>query len=111
MGGYLYLRERALRSSQALSLQLQEREARFRQLIEQLPVATLLCNAGGRIELANQSAGQLLGGPADLLAGERVSRYVRVCSGSRFSGNCATPLSLSCRRSAKMVRRFRWPSA
>jgi PAS domain S-box-containing protein len=76
VGGYLYLRERALRSSQALSLQLQEREARFRQLIEQLPVATLLCNAGGRIELANQSAGQLLGGPADLLAGERVSRYV-----------------------------------
>ncbi len=76
VGGYLYLRERALRSSQALSLQLQEREARFRQLIEQLPVATLLCNAGGRIELANQSAGQLLASSTELLAGERVSRYV-----------------------------------
>jgi len=76
VGGYLYLRERALRSSQALSLQLQEREARFRQLIEQLPVATLLCNASGRIELANQSAGLLLGSTAELLAGERVSRYV-----------------------------------
>lgn len=76
VGGYLYLRERALRSSQALSLQLQEREARFRQLIEQLPVATLLCNAGGRIELANQRAGQLLASSTELLAGERVSRYV-----------------------------------
>jgi len=76
VGGYLYLRERALRSSQAISLQLQEREARFRQLIEQLPVATLLCNASGRIELANQSAGQLLVSSTELLAGERVSRYV-----------------------------------
>jgi PAS domain S-box-containing protein len=76
VGGYLYLRERALRNSQMLSLQLQEREARFRQLIEQLPVATLLCNAGGRIELANQSAAQLFGSTAELLAGERVSRYV-----------------------------------
>ena len=76
VGGYLYLRERALRNSQAIGLQLQEREARFRQLIEQLPVATLLCDANGRIELANQSAGQLLGGSAEQLAGERVSRYV-----------------------------------
>ncbi len=76
VGGYLYLRERALRASQLLSLQSQEREARFRQLIEQLPVATLLCNAAGRIELANQSAASLLGSSAALLAGERVSRYL-----------------------------------
>ncbi len=76
IGGYLYLRERALRSSQLLGAQLQEREARFRQLVEQLPVATLLCNAQGRIELANQSAATLLGSTAGLLAGERLSRYV-----------------------------------
>lgn len=76
IGGYLYVRERALRSSQILSSRLQEREARFRQLIEQLPVATLLCNAQGRIELANQSAATLLGSSAGLLAGERLSRYV-----------------------------------
>src|SRR5690606_8967926 len=68
--------ERALRASQLLSQQSQEREARFRQLIEQLPVATLLCNAAGRIELANQSAASLLGSSAALLAGERVSRYL-----------------------------------
>lgn len=76
VGGYLYLRERALRNSQRLGIQLQEREARFRQLIEQLPVATLLCNPQGRIELANQSAATLLGSSAGLLAGERLSRYV-----------------------------------
>ncbi|CAM5581794.1 hypothetical protein SSTU70S_00112 [Stutzerimonas stutzeri] len=76
IGGYLYLRERALRASQRLSVQAQEREARFRQLIEQLPVATLLCNAAGRIELADQSAASLLGSNAGLLAGERVSRYL-----------------------------------
>ncbi|EIK54204.1 sensor histidine kinase/response regulator [Stutzerimonas stutzeri TS44] len=76
IGGYLSLRERTLRASQRLGLQSQEREARFRQLIEQLPVATLLCNAAGRIELANQSAASLLGSNAGLLAGERVSRYL-----------------------------------
>lgn len=76
IGGYLFLRERTLRNSQALGAKLQEREARFRQLIEQLPVATLLCNDQGRIELANQSAAALLGNSADLLAGERLSRYV-----------------------------------
>ena len=76
VGGYLYLRERALRSSQALGMQLLEREAHFRQLIEQLPVATLLCNSRGRIELANQSAANLLGSSASLLAGERINRYV-----------------------------------
>lgn len=76
IGGYLFLRERALRNSQVLGAQLQEREARFRQLIEQLPVATLLCNEQGRIELANQSAATLLGSTAGLLAGERLNRYV-----------------------------------
>ena len=76
IGGYLFLRERALRSSQALGAQLQEREAWFRQLIEQLPVATVLCNDKGRIELANQSAAALLGSSASLLAGERLNRYV-----------------------------------
>ncbi len=76
VGGYLFLRERALRSSQALGAQLQEREARFRQLIEQLPVATLLCNSRGRIELANQSAATLLGSTVGLLAGERLNRYL-----------------------------------
>ncbi|WP_407295579.1 CHASE domain-containing protein [Stutzerimonas zhaodongensis] len=76
IGGYLYLRERALRNSQALGSQLQEREAWFRQLIEQLPVATVLCSTQGRIELANQSAAALLGSSAGLLAGERLSRYI-----------------------------------
>ncbi|WP_434456458.1 CHASE domain-containing protein [Stutzerimonas urumqiensis] len=76
VGGYLFLRERQLASSEALSQKLQEREALFRQLIEQLPIATLLGNSKGRIELANQSAGALLGCSVDQLLGERVSRYL-----------------------------------
>ncbi len=76
VGSYLYLRERTLRESRALSLKLQERESRFRQLIEKLPVATLLCNDRGRIELANQSAASLLGTSIEGLLDERVSRYV-----------------------------------
>jgi PAS domain S-box-containing protein len=86
IGGYLYLRERALRSSQAWGAQLQEREAWFRQLVEQLPVATLLCNDQGRIELANQSAAALLGSSAGLLAGERINRYLPEAFGERTAG-------------------------
>ena len=87
IGGYFYLRERALRSSQAWAAQLQEREAWFRQLVEQLPVATLLCNDQGRIELANQSAATLLGSSAGLLAGERINRYLP----ETFSGQAGGP--------------------
>ncbi|MFC3606634.1 CHASE domain-containing protein [Stutzerimonas tarimensis] len=76
VGGYLYLRERTLASSRALTLQLREREARFRVLIEKLPVATLLCDEGGRIELANQSAATLLDQDVERLLGSRVSYYL-----------------------------------
>ncbi|MDX2351793.1 CHASE domain-containing protein [Stutzerimonas xanthomarina] len=87
IGGYLYLRERTLRSSQALGAQLQEREAWFRQLIEQLPVATVLCSDEGRIELANQSAAALLGSRAGLLAGERLSHYIPSAFQKAADGN------------------------
>ncbi|MCQ4277608.1 CHASE domain-containing protein [Pseudomonas stutzeri] len=87
IGGYLYLRERTLRSSQALGAQLQEREAWFRQLIEQLPVATVLCSDEGRIELANQSAAALLGSSAGLLAGERLSHYIPSAFQKAADGN------------------------
>lgn len=76
VGGYLHLRERALASSRTLLEQLREREERFRLLIEQLPVATLLCDRNGQIELANQSAASLLGGTVDELLGHRVSYYL-----------------------------------
>ncbi len=76
VGGYLWLRERALAGSRAQSLQLQEREARFRLLIERLPVATLLANRTGQIELANQSAADLLGSTVEELLGHRVSYYL-----------------------------------
>ncbi|NQD92667.1 PAS domain S-box protein, partial [Pseudomonas sp. CrR25] len=76
VGGYLYLRERELYANQLATAQLREREERFRLLVERLPVATLLCNAVGRIEMVNQRAGELLGCAPEALIGERVRRFL-----------------------------------
>lgn len=76
VGGYLYLRERELHTNQLATDKLREREERFRLLIERLPVATLLCNAQGRIEMANRSAAELLDCSAEGLVGERVKRFL-----------------------------------
>jgi len=76
VGGYLHLRERELHASQQATAQLGEREERFRLLVERLPVATLLCSADGRIEMANHSAAELLGCTAQQLLGERVRRFL-----------------------------------
>ncbi|MCP6082975.1 hypothetical protein NL341_28650, partial [Klebsiella pneumoniae] len=53
VGAYLYLRERELLASSKSAALLQEREAHLRALVARLPVATLLCEGEGRIELAN----------------------------------------------------------
>ncbi|MGQ7959476.1 response regulator [Pseudomonas sp. SP16.1] len=76
VGGHLYQRDRKLHASQQTSLELQEREERFRLLVERLPVATLLCNAEGRIDMANRSAAELLECPAQALLGEPVARFL-----------------------------------
>ena len=76
VGGYLYLRERELHANHLATDQLREREERFRLLIERLPVATLLCNAQGRIEMANRSAADLLDSTPEGLVGERVKRFL-----------------------------------
>ncbi|HZX15260.1 MAG TPA: response regulator [Pseudomonas sp.] len=76
VGGYLYLRERELHANHLATDKLREREERFRLLVERLPVATLLCNAQGRIEMANRSAADLLDSTPDGLVGERVKRFL-----------------------------------
>jgi len=76
VGGYLYLRERELRANHLATDKLREREERFRLLVERLPVATLLCNAQGRIEMANRSAAELLDSTPEGLVGERVKRFL-----------------------------------
>ena len=76
IGGYLYLRERELFANQLATAQLREREERFRLLVERLPVATLLCDAEGRIEMANRSAAELLDSTPEGLLGERVRRFL-----------------------------------
>jgi PAS domain S-box-containing protein len=76
VGGYLYLRERELHANHLATDKLREREERFRLLVERLPVATLLCNAQGRIEMANRSAADLLDSTPEGLIGERVKRFL-----------------------------------
>ncbi len=76
VGGYLYLRERQLYVNNLTTGQLSEREQRFRLLVERLPVATLLCDAEGRIEMANQRAAELLDCTPQALLGERVGRFL-----------------------------------
>ncbi|MFI8745299.1 response regulator [Pseudomonas sp. NPDC077186] len=76
VGGHLYQRDRKLHASQLVAAKLQEREERFRLLVERLPVATLLCNADGRIEMANRSAAELLDCAAPALLGEPVARFL-----------------------------------
>lgn len=76
VGGYLYLRERELRANHLATDKLREREERFRLLVERLPVATLLCNAQGRIEMANRSAADLFDSTTEGLVGERVKRFL-----------------------------------
>ncbi|MBU1329488.1 MAG: response regulator [Gammaproteobacteria bacterium] len=81
IGGYLYVRERELSRSRRATELLREREERFRQLVERLPVATLLCDAQGRIEMANLRAVELLNCPLAGLQGERVRRFIPVLGG------------------------------
>ncbi|UTH30838.1 response regulator [Ectopseudomonas hydrolytica] len=76
VGGYLYQRERKLHMSEQAARDLQEREERFRLLVERLPVATLLCDAKGRIEMANRSAAELFDCPLNGLLGETVLRVL-----------------------------------
>ncbi|MFI8382010.1 response regulator [Pseudomonas sp. NPDC079086] len=76
VGGYLYLREREMHANHLATNKLREREERFRLLVERLPVATLLCNAQGRIEMANRSAADLLDSTPEGLVGERVKRFL-----------------------------------
>ncbi|MNF44277.1 Sensor histidine kinase RcsC [compost metagenome] len=76
VGGYLYQRERELYASRVTTEQLSEREERFRLLVERLPVATLLCTAEGRIEMANRRAAELLDCTSEALIGERVRRFL-----------------------------------
>lgn len=78
IGGYLYVHERELSRSQRATAQLREREERFRQLVERLPVATLLCDTQGRIEMANLRAAELLDCSPAALQGERVRRFMPV---------------------------------
>ncbi|MGH8436777.1 MAG: CHASE domain-containing protein, partial [Pseudomonas sp.] len=72
VGGYLYLRERALANSQLLSERLREREERFRLVVEASPNAIVLVDSSGRIAMVNRQAELMFGYPRAELLGQSV---------------------------------------
>lgn len=95
VGGYLYHRERQLQLSQFATAELAEREERFRLLLQHLPVATLICDAEGRIEMANASAGDLLACDANHLPGQRLQRFVPKVAGLQPGEGDQAPTQLT----------------
>ncbi|MND31048.1 Signal transduction histidine-protein kinase BarA [compost metagenome] len=95
VGGYLYQRERQLQLSQSSTAELAEREERFRLLLQHLPVATLICDAQGRIEMANGSAGDLLACDASHLPGQRLQRFLPTISGLQPGESDQAPTQLT----------------
>ena len=63
----------ALREEQA-SRETEQR--RYRDLLDLVPVATLMTTPAGLIEVANRAAADLLGVPADWLIGKPLAAYI-----------------------------------
>ncbi|MEN0105329.1 MAG: PAS domain S-box protein [Pseudomonas sp.] len=76
VGGYLFLRERALASSELMSAGLREREERFRLVVEASPNAIVLVDGNGRIAMVNQQAELMFGYPRDELVGAAVEKLL-----------------------------------
>ena len=90
---------------------MRERE-RLRVLVERLPVATLLCDVQGRIEMANRSAGELLGCESELLSGQRVRRFLprlETLDDERLRERAMAMVPPSSSASAMMAARGWWP--
>ncbi|OHC34281.1 MAG: hypothetical protein A2Y50_10875 [Pseudomonadales bacterium RIFCSPLOWO2_12_59_9] len=71
-GGYLYLRDRAQASRQLLSERLNEREERFRLVVEASPNAVVLVDAQGLIVMVNRQTEQMFGYPRAQLLNQPV---------------------------------------
>jgi PAS domain S-box-containing protein len=80
VGGFLFLRERALASSQNQGRQLHESEARFRLVVEASPNAIVLVDSAGRVVMVNRQTelmfgyerAELLGQPMEKLLPDRL---------------------------------------
>lgn len=76
IGGFLFLRERALTTSERQSQQLRESEGRFRVVVEASPNAIVLIDSSGRVAMVNQQAELMFGYGRDELLGKPVERLL-----------------------------------
>ena len=76
VGGFLYLRERALSDSERRSRLMRESEGRFRLVVEASPNAIVLVDSDGRIAMVNQQTEQMFGYPRAELLGQPVERLL-----------------------------------
>ena len=76
VGGFLYLRERALAISERQGRQLRESEGRFRLVVEASPNAIVLVDGEGRIGMVNRQTEQMFGYGRDELLGGPVERLL-----------------------------------
>ncbi|WP_373388792.1 PAS domain S-box protein [Pseudomonas alcaligenes] len=76
VGGFLYLRERALVASEGQSQRLRESEGRFRLVVEASPNAIVLVDGQGRVVMVNRQTEQMFGYERSELLGQPVERLL-----------------------------------
>lgn len=76
VGGFLYLRERALADSERRNRIVRESEGRFRLVVEASPNAIVLVDGDGRVAMVNQQTEQMFGYPRAELLGQPVERLL-----------------------------------
>jgi PAS domain S-box-containing protein len=90
-----------LKEREEQMLKLREAEVQVRTLIETSPLAILMLDHAGRVLLANESAGQLLGFDGEPLSGRPVAPYLPILSRmlrSHSGGNIRTAVECTGRR-------------
>ncbi|UUY06546.1 PAS domain S-box protein [Pseudomonas sp. J452] len=76
IGGYLFLRERALASSERLNQGVREREERFRLVIEASPNAIVLVDSHGHVAMINRQTELMFGYGREEILGQPVEKLL-----------------------------------
>ena len=76
VGGFLFLRDRALGDSERQRQQLRESEGRFRLVVEASPNAIVLVDGSGKVVMVNRQVELLFGFERDELLGQPVERLL-----------------------------------
>ncbi|WJN58335.1 CHASE domain-containing protein [Pseudomonas sp. SO81] len=76
VGGFLFLRDRALGDSERQRQQLRESEGRFRLVVEASPNAIVLVDGSGKVVMVNRQVELMFGYERDELLGQPVERLL-----------------------------------